>query len=71
MPTPQQWEGSYTYKQAYFSFHPWGVGIISLPISRREIDGYEVPFTYTKFFLQVLYDLLLIVKRSTLKTKAE
>jgi hypothetical protein len=26
---------------------PWRIGIISLPISRREIHGYKVPSTYT------------------------
>jgi hypothetical protein len=43
---------------------PTSIGIISLPslrsrhniptISRREIDGYKVPSTYTTNFLQVL-----------------
>jgi len=28
-----------------------GVGIISVPISRSEIDGYRVPSTYTTNFL--------------------
>jgi hypothetical protein len=33
-----------------------GVGIISLSISRREIDGYKLPSTYTTTnFLGVLY----------------
>jgi hypothetical protein len=32
------------------------VGVISLPISRREIDGYKVPSTYTTNFLEMLYD---------------
>ncbi len=40
----------------WFPAHPWGVGIISLLISRREIHGYnKVPSTYTTNFLWVLY----------------
>jgi hypothetical protein len=32
-----------------------GVGVISLTISRTEIDGYKVPSTYTTNFVWVLY----------------
>jgi hypothetical protein len=32
------------------------VGIMSLPFSRRKIDGYKVPSKYTTDFLQVLAD---------------
>jgi hypothetical protein len=36
--------------------HYWGVGIISLPFSRREIVGYsKVPSKYATRFLWVLY----------------
>jgi hypothetical protein len=57
-----EWEASYAYSSRVGGFlhlqvgiislpsHPWGVGIISLPISRREIDGYKVPSTYTNLF---------------------
>ncbi len=37
---------------------PWGVDIISLTISKREIHGYKVPSTYTTNFLWVLYVFL-------------
>jgi hypothetical protein len=30
------------------------LGIISLPFSRREIDGYKVPSKYITYFLRVL-----------------
>jgi hypothetical protein len=32
---------------------------LSIPISRREIDGYKVPSPYTINFLQVLYSKLI------------
>jgi hypothetical protein len=50
-----EWEGSYAYSSIVRGFLHLHVGIISLPICRREIDGYKVPFTYTTNFLQVLY----------------
>jgi hypothetical protein len=33
----------------------WGVGIISLPFSRKEIDGHKVPSKYTTDLLLVFY----------------
>ncbi len=41
----------------YEPSHYWGVGIISLPFSRREIGGYKVPSKYTTDFFQVVYCL--------------
>jgi hypothetical protein len=45
-----KWEGSYTYSVVR-GFKNLQIGIISLPISRREIDGYEMFSTYTTNFL--------------------
>jgi hypothetical protein len=44
------------------------VDIISLPISRREIDGYKVPLAYITNFLQVLYESknIMPVKRNAM-----
>jgi hypothetical protein len=50
-----EWEGSYAYSSIVRGFLHLEIGIISLPISRREIDGYKVPSTYTTNFLRVLY----------------
>jgi hypothetical protein len=52
-----EWEGSYAYSSIVGGFLHLQVGIISLPISRREIDGYKLPSTYTTNFLQVLYEI--------------
>jgi hypothetical protein len=45
------WEGSYAYSSIVREFLHLQIGIISLPICRREIDGYKVPSTYTTNFL--------------------
>jgi len=60
-----EWEGSYAYSSIVRGFLHLQVGIISFPSltsrhnippnSRREIDGYKVPSTYTTIFFQVLY----------------
>jgi hypothetical protein len=61
-----EWEGTYAYSSIVgwflhlqvgiiISSHLRGVGMISLPISRREIDGYKVPSTYTTNFLGGLW----------------
>jgi hypothetical protein len=42
-----EWEGSYAYSSIVGGFLHLQVGIISLLIPRREIDGYKVPSTYT------------------------
>jgi hypothetical protein len=49
-----EWEGFYVYSSRVGGFLHLYIGIISLPISRREIDGYKVPSTYTTNFLRVL-----------------
>jgi hypothetical protein len=41
------WEGYYAYSSIVRGFLHLQVGIISLTISRREIDRYKVPSTYT------------------------
>jgi hypothetical protein len=41
------WEGYYAYSSIARGFLHLQVGIISLTISRREIDRYKVPSTYT------------------------
>jgi hypothetical protein len=46
-----KWEGSYTYSSVVRGFLHLPIGIIPLPISRREIDGYEMFSTYTTIFL--------------------
>jgi hypothetical protein len=63
-----EWEDSYAYSSIVGGFLRLQVGIISLPslrnrhnipppISRRKIDGYKVPSTYTTNFLSALsYD---------------
>jgi hypothetical protein len=38
-----------------FPSHYWGVGIISFPFSRREIDGYKVPSKLHYRFSQRLF----------------
>jgi hypothetical protein len=50
-----EWEGSYAYSSIVGLFLHLQVGMISLLISRREIDGYKVPSTYTTSFLRVHY----------------
>jgi len=41
-----EWQSSYAYSSIVGEFlHLQVVGIISLPISRRENDGYKVPST--------------------------
>jgi hypothetical protein len=42
-----EWECSYAYSSIVGGFLHLYVGIISLSISRREIDEYKVPSTYT------------------------
>jgi hypothetical protein len=50
-----EWEGSYAYSSIVGGFLHLQVGIISLPISRRDIDGYKLPYTYpTNFLLHAL-----------------
>jgi hypothetical protein len=49
-----EWVGSYAYSSIVRKFLHLQVDIISLPISRKEIDGYSVPSTCTTNFLQVL-----------------
>jgi hypothetical protein len=45
----------FTYHKAQGKIYLEQVGIISLPISTRGIDGYKVPSTSTTNLLQVLY----------------
>ncbi len=40
-----EWQSSYAYSSIVGDFLHLQVGIISLPISSREIDGYKVPST--------------------------
>jgi hypothetical protein len=63
-----EWEGSYNYSLIVEGFLHLQVGIISLPISRREIDGYKVPSAYITNFLQVLYESknIMPVKRNAM-----
>jgi hypothetical protein len=46
-----EWEGSYAYSSIARGFLHLQVGIISLPISRREIDKYKETSTYHTIFL--------------------
>jgi hypothetical protein len=48
-----EWECSYAYSSIVRGFLHLQVGIISLPISRREIDGYKVPSTNYKFWCKI------------------
>jgi len=46
--------------------HYSGLGIISLPFARKEIDGYKVPSKYnTNFSLSVLHWVKLLVEGTT------
>jgi hypothetical protein len=50
-----EWEGSYAYSSIVSGFLHLQVGIISLPISRKDIHRYKLPSTYTTNFARVLY----------------
>jgi hypothetical protein len=49
-----EWEGYYAYSSIVGGLLHLQVGIISLPTSRRVIDGYKVLSAYTTIFLGVL-----------------
>jgi hypothetical protein len=59
---------TYAYSTIVGGFLHLQVGMISLPISRREIDGYKVPSPYTTNFLQVLCTMASILPTQYAKT---
>jgi hypothetical protein len=52
-----EWECSYGYSSIVRGFLELQVGIIYLPIYRREIDGYKVPSTHYKFWCKIPFIL--------------